>query len=162
MVVHTIADSAPTMNNMVVLHFIEITDRCNLTCPICYAMSSPRYGRHRTLQEIEKMLDIVVANEGEPDVVQISGGEPTIHPQFFEVLDMAKSKPIKHLMVNTNGIRIANDFDFAKRLAGYMPDFELYLQFDSLKPHVLQSLRGKDLLETRMPPPPKRWNILMN
>jgi uncharacterized radical SAM superfamily Fe-S cluster-containing enzyme len=60
------------------------------------------------------MLDLVVANEGEPDVVQISGGEPTIHPQFFEILDIAKTKPIRHLMVNTNGIRIAKAPGFAE------------------------------------------------
>ncbi|MEO7210818.1 MAG: radical SAM protein [Chitinophagaceae bacterium] len=131
------------------LTVLEITDRCNLTCPTCYAMSSPHYGRHRTLEEVEKMLDILVANEGEPDVVQISGGEPTIHPQFFEILDLAKKKPIKHLMVNTNGIRIAKDFSFAKKLADYMPDFEVYLQFDSFKPAALEHLRGKDLTDVR-------------
>lgn len=132
------------------LTVVEITDRCNLTCPTCYAMSSPHYGRHRTLEEVEAMLDIIVANEGSPDVVQISGGEPTIHPQFFEILDLAKSKPIKHLMVNTNGIRIAKDKEFAKRLATYAPDFEIYLQFDSFKPEVLRQMRGADLLDIRM------------
>lgn len=131
------------------LTLVEITDRCNLTCPTCYAMSSPHYGRHRTIEEVEQMLDIIVANEGEPDVVQFSGGEPTIHPQFFEILDIAKRKPIKHLMVNTNGIRIANDAGFAEKLAEYMPDFELYLQFDSFRPEVLQILRGKDLTDVR-------------
>jgi hypothetical protein len=132
------------------LTIVEITDRCNLTCPTCYAMSSPHYGRHRTLKEVERMLDIVVENEGEPDVVQISGGEPTVHPDFFAILDIAKTKPIKHLMVNTNGIRIAKDFSFAERLASYMPDFEIYLQFDSFKPEALQQLRGKDLTGVRM------------
>lgn len=131
------------------LTLVEITDRCNLACPTCYAMSSPHYGRHRTVEEVERMLDIIVANEGEPDVVQLSGGEPTIHPQFFEILDIAKRKPIKHLMVNTNGIRIAQDPGFAERLATYMPDFELYLQFDSLRPTVLETLRGKDLSDIR-------------
>lgn len=131
------------------LTLIEVTDRCNLSCPTCYAMSSPHYGRHRTLEEIEKMLDIIVESEGEPDVVQISGGEPTIHPQFFEILDIAKKKPIKHLMVNTNGVRIANDPGFAKKLATYMPDFELYLQWDSFRPEVLETLRGKDLTDVR-------------
>ena len=131
------------------LTVLEITDRCNLTCPTCYAMSSPHYGRHRTIEEVEKMLDIIVANEGEPDVVQISGGEPTIHPDFFVILDIAKKKPIKHLMVNTNGIRIAKDFEFAKKLAAYSPDFEIYLQFDSFKPEVLKRLRGKDLTAVR-------------
>jgi uncharacterized radical SAM superfamily Fe-S cluster-containing enzyme len=132
------------------LTIVEITDRCNLTCPTCYAMSSPHYGRHRTLEEVEKMLDLIVANEGSPDVVQISGGEPTIHPDFFEILDISKKKPIRHLMVNTNGIRIAKDYEFAKRLASYMPDFEIYLQFDSFKPEALIQLRGKDLSDTRM------------
>src|SRR5207237_9568515 len=113
------------------------------------ANSSPHYGRHRTIEEVERMLYIIVANEGEPDVVQISGGEPTIHPDFFEILDIAKKKPIRHLMVNTNGIRIAKDFEFAKRLASYMPDFEIYLQFDSFKPEALEQLRGKDLTDIR-------------
>ncbi|MBO9732920.1 MAG: radical SAM protein [Chitinophaga sp.] len=131
------------------LTVIEVTDRCNLTCPTCYAMSSPHYGRHRTLEEIEQMLDIIVANEGQPDVIQLSGGEPTIHPQFFEILDIAKRKPIRHLMINTNGIRIAKDKEFTARLATYMPDFEVYLQFDSFKPEVLERMRGKDLTDIR-------------
>lgn len=131
------------------LTLIEVTDRCNLTCPTCYASSSPTYGRHRSLAEIQMMLEAIVKSEGEPDVVQISGGEPTIHPNFFEIMDLAKQQPIKHLMLNTNGIRIAKDFEFAERLASYMPDFEVYLQFDSFKPEALKQLRGKDLTEVR-------------
>ncbi len=131
------------------LTVVEITDRCNLTCPTCYAGSSPTFGRHRTLEEVKAMLDVIVLNEKEPDVVQISGGEPTIHPQFFEILDYAKSLPIKHLMLNTNGIKIAKDKGFAKQLKSYAPDFEIYLQFDSFKNTVLQELRGADLTEIR-------------
>jgi uncharacterized radical SAM superfamily Fe-S cluster-containing enzyme len=131
------------------LTVVEITDRCNLTCPTCYAGSSPSYGRHRTLDEVKMMLDAVVTNEHEPDVVQISGGEPTLHPQLFEILDYAKSLPIKHLMLNTNGVKIAKDFDFAQRLAQYAPDFEVYLQFDSFRKDVLQSMRGADLTTIR-------------
>ena len=132
------------------LTVIEITDRCNLQCPTCYAMSSPHYGRHRTVEEVEKMLNIIVASEGTPDVVQISGGEPTLHPDFFAIMDIARKKPIKHLMLNTNGIRIAKDLEFTKQLASYSPDFEIYLQFDSFKPAALKQLRGKDLTEVRM------------
>ncbi len=131
------------------LTIIEITDRCNLTCPTCYAGSSPTYGRHRTFEEVKKMLDTIVENEKEPDVVQISGGEPTLHPQFFEILDYAKTLPIKHIMVNTNGIEIAKDFEFAKRLKSYSPDFEIYLQFDSFKEEALFSLRGANLKRIR-------------
>jgi hypothetical protein len=95
------------------------------------------------------MLDAVVRNELQPDIVQISGGEPTLHPDFFAVLDAAKARPIKHLMVNTNGIRIANEDGFAERLATYMPEFELYLQFDSLEREPLMHLRGADLRHIR-------------
>lgn len=131
------------------LTVVEVTDRCNLTCPTCYAGSSPTYGRHRTLDEVKAMLDTIVKNEKEPDVVQISGGEPTIHPQFWEILDYAKSLPIRHLMLNTNGIKIAKDIAFAKRLKTYSPDFEIYLQFDSFENSVLQELRGADLWDIR-------------
>jgi hypothetical protein len=131
------------------LTIIEITDRCNLTCPTCYAGSSPSFGRHRTLEEVKTMLDVIVRNEKEPDVVQFSGGEPTLHPQFFEILDYAKTLPIKHIMVNTNGILIAKDFEFAKRLKSYAPDFEIYLQFDSFKEEALLKLRGAKLLKIR-------------
>jgi len=131
------------------LTVVEITDRCNLTCPTCYASSSPVFGRHRTLDEVKKMLDAVVANEREPDVVQISGGEPTLHPQLFDILDYAKSLPIRHLMLNTNGILIAKDKAFAAKLASYAPDFEVYLQFDSLRREVHESMRGANLVLIR-------------
>ncbi|MGH7213376.1 MAG: radical SAM protein [Tepidisphaeraceae bacterium] len=132
------------------LTLVEITDGCNLTCPICYSESSPqRVSSHRSLEQIEFMLDAVVRNEGEPDVVQISGGEPTIHPEFFRVLDLAKARPIKHLMVNTNGIKIANDPDFTRRLKDYLPGFEVYLQYDSSRPSRLRELRGEDLTDVR-------------
>ncbi len=127
------------------LTVVEICDACNLSCPICYAESGPHRTLYRPLEQIGRMLDAVVRNEREPDVVQISGGEPTLHPEFFAVLDAAKRRPIRHLMVNTNGIRIAQEDGFAERLATYMPQFELYLQFDSLRREPLMALRGADL-----------------
>ena len=132
------------------LTLVEITDACNLTCPVCYAESGPHRQTHRSMEQVEFMLDCVVRNEKEPDIVQISGGEPTIHPQFFEILDAARRRPIKHLMVNTNGVRIAQEPEFAKRLADYMPGFELYLQFDSLEEGPLRELRGADLRRIRL------------
>lgn len=131
------------------LTLIEVTDACNLRCPVCYASSGPERQQHRDLATIERMLDAVVRNEGKPDVVQISGGEPTIHPEFFRILDMARERPIHHLMLNTNGVRIAADPAFAERLAGYMPGFEIYLQFDSFEAGPLLDLRGADLRRTR-------------
>jgi len=131
------------------LALIEINEACNLTCPVCFADSSVKRDRHLSLEEIERALDAVVASEGEPDLVQLSGGEPTIHPQFFEVLAAAKRRPIRHLMINTNGIRIAREPGFAEQLAAFMPGFEVYLQLDSLKRDALMDLRGADLTSIR-------------
>ena len=127
---------------------IEVTDNCNLRCPTCYAGSGPERQTHRSLEQIERMLDRAVANEGEPSIIQISGGEPTMHPQFFEILKLVRKRPIGHLMVNTNGIRIANEPGFAERLAEFAPGLEIYLQFDSFRPEVLKALRGTDLRNT--------------
>lgn len=132
------------------LAVVEVTDHCNLSCPVCYADSSPARVTHRSLEHVERMLDAVVRNELRPDVVQISGGEPTIHPDFWAILDAAKKRPIKHLMVNTNGLRLARDPSFAERLATYQPHFEVYLQFDGLTDAPSQALRGEALLSTKL------------
>src|SRR5580700_2795114 len=146
------------------LTLVEICDYCNLRCPVCYAASGPERQQFRTLEQIEKMLDAVVRNEGHPDVVQLSGGEPTMHPDFFTIVEMAKARPIKHLMVNTNGVRIAQEEDFVKRLAEVREDFEVYLQFDSFERDPLMQLRGADLRRVRHDALEKlnRYNISTN
>lgn len=131
------------------LALIEINDECNLECPVCFAGSSPSIKKNKSIDEINFMLDALVKSEGEPDVVQISGGEPTIHPNIIEILELAKSKPIRHLMLNTNGVRIARDLDFVEKLASFTPGFEVYLQFDSFEKGALENLRGTDLRTIR-------------
>lgn len=131
------------------LSIIELTDQCNLQCPTCYAGSGPHVEQHHSFEDVVRMLDAVVANEGEPDVVQLSGGEPTLHPRFFDILDEARKRPIRHLMINTNGIKLARDVAFCERLASYGKGLEIYLQFDSFKPEALQALRGADLTGIR-------------
>ncbi|MFT3671410.1 radical SAM protein [Aestuariivirga sp.] len=131
------------------LGLIDVNEACNLTCPVCFADSSTARTTHRPLAEIERMMDALVASEGEADLLQLSGGEPTIHPQIIEILEAAKRRPIRHVMLNTNGIRIAQDEDFVRQLAAFKPGFEVYLQFDSLRPSVLKNLRGADLTRIR-------------
>lgn len=131
------------------LSVVEITDNCNLNCPVCYAESGTHRERHKPFDEVLRMLDAVVANEGEADVMQLSGGEPTLHPRFWDILDAARARPIKHVMVNTNGIVLAQDKAFVQRLASYAPGIEVYLQFDSLRVGVHRELRGADLSRIR-------------
>src|SRR5579864_2604355 len=129
------------------LALIEITEACNLRCPTCFADSD--IGRYSPLDEVERMLDTVVENEGYADVVQISGGEPTIHPQLLEILAMAKQKRIKALMINTNGVRIAKDEDFVRSLSAFKGNFEVYLQFDGFRQSTYEELRGLDLRDVK-------------
>jgi len=129
------------------LALIEITEACNLRCPTCFADSD--VGHFAPLEEVERMFDTIVENEGYADVVQISGGEPTIHPQFFEILSMAKSKHIKALMINTNGVRIARDEEFVRLLSAFKGNFEVYLQFDGFRQSTYETLRGLDLREVK-------------
>ncbi len=131
------------------LALIEVNDACNLTCPVCFAESGQARHEQKSLSEIDAMLETLVASEGFPDLVQISGGEPTIHPDIIAILRLAKSKPIRHIMLNTNGIRIARDKVFVNDLAALKPGFEVYLQFDSLRRDALEDIRGADLRKIR-------------
>jgi uncharacterized radical SAM superfamily Fe-S cluster-containing enzyme len=131
------------------LALIDVNEACNLTCPVCFSDSSPQRSLHRPLAEIERMMDTLVESEGEPDLLQLSGGEPTIHPEILEIIAAAKRRPIRHVMLNTNGIRIAEDPGFVARLAEFRPGFEVYLQFDSLRAEAHLNLRGADLTRIR-------------
>jgi len=131
------------------LALIEITEHCNLTCPVCFAESSPARTSFTPLAKIETMLDALVKSEGEQDLVQISGGEPTLHPDFFAILDAVRARPIRHVMINTNGLRIAREPDFVAKLAQNKRGLEVYLQFDSLQRDALVNLRGADLRKIR-------------
>ncbi|MCC6511608.1 MAG: radical SAM protein [Pirellulaceae bacterium] len=129
---------------------IEITDSCNLTCPMCYAASAPGQ-KHKSFAEVKNAIDRLVAAEGRAEVAQLSGGEPTIHPEFVEILDYALSQPIDYVMVNTNGIRLANDQGLVDVLAARRERVEVYFQLDDLDDEVLTRLRGQaGLLEKKL------------
>lgn len=129
------------------LGLIDLTDACNMRCPTCFANSDT--GVFLPLKTVEGMLDALVRSEGVADIVQFSGGEPTLHPHLFEIIDLARTKAIRHVMVNTNGIRVANDEAFVRKLAQYEEDFEVYLQFDGLRKETYLTLRGQDMTDVR-------------
>ncbi|MEI6533606.1 MAG: radical SAM protein, partial [Candidatus Roizmanbacteria bacterium] len=127
---------------------IEVTNECGLKCPVCYANAGN--GPPLRLESIEKMMDFYQAAEhSKAELLQISGGEPTAHPQIIEILQMAKKKKFKYVMLNTNGIRLASDTVFVKELSLLCPGFEVYLQFDGLLPKTHEYLRGKDLTDVK-------------
>ena len=129
---------------------IEITDGCNLTCPMCYAGSAPGKA-HKSVADVKRAIDSLVAAEGRAEVAQLSGGEPTIHPNFLEILDYALTQPIDYVMVNTNGLRLAHDKELVAALAVRRERVEIYFQMDDLDDQVLARLRGQTgLLEKKL------------
>lgn len=130
---------------------VEITERCNLTCPTCFAGSSPNSGRHLSRLEFAATLDkLLEQGKGQSSVLQLSGGEPTVHPEFFELLDLALEKGFPQVYINTNGIRLAQR-SFCEQLQSRGPRVSLYLQFDGFRATTLETLRGRgDLLETKL------------
>jgi uncharacterized radical SAM superfamily Fe-S cluster-containing enzyme len=125
------------------LAVLEITEACNLSCSGCFAGSSARNNAQAhflDLATIDFMLDKYVSYEGSPEVLQISGGEPTLHPELLQIIDLARTKNIRHVMLNTNGVRIAQDEAFARDIA--KTGVELYLQFDGFDPLIYEKLRG--------------------
>ncbi|MGI9323966.1 MAG: radical SAM protein [Pseudomonadales bacterium] len=131
------------------LAIFDIIDECNLQCPVCYAASGPGRGNAKSMVQIEAMLQTLLDSEMTPDLVQLSGGEPTLHPQFETIVARLQNSPVQHLMVNTNGVRMANEIDFVARLARFRKGFEVYLQFDSLEAAALKRLRGIDARSVR-------------
>ncbi len=137
------------------LALIEIVHSCNLTCPTCYADSPLGTGQKVNavaLADLQQRIQAVIDRKGKIEILQLSGGEPTLHPQFFELLRWLQGHPkIDCVLLNTNGVRIAHDDAFAHELASTFRygRFQLYLQFDGPQAAGQQFLRGADLRATR-------------
>jgi uncharacterized radical SAM superfamily Fe-S cluster-containing enzyme len=125
------------------LGIIEVNSSCDMACPLCFAEAGP--GFNLTLEEVEDILDRYVKAEGNPQVVQFSGGEPSIHPQIVPMMRAAQQRGIPNVMLNTNGKRIATDDRFLAELAEIKPN--IYFQFDGFDEATYRVIRDEhDLL----------------
>ena len=141
----------PNHKSQTILAIIDVTNNCNLKCPICFANASAAgYLYHPTLDLIRGMIDNLASNRPvSVKALQLSGGEPTLRDDLPEIVDYAHEAGIHHVEVNTNGIRIANDPDYLSRLLDvHVSSF--YLQFDGVTPEPYKTTRGLDLFSTKM------------
>lgn len=129
---------------------VDLTNRCNLKCPVCFANANAQgYVCEPTYEEVIKMLQTLRAQRPVPcQFVQFSGGEPTMHPDWFRILKSAKEMGFSHLQAATNGIKFGN-LDFARRSAE-AGLHTLYLQFDGLEDSIYKATRGMALKEIKM------------
>jgi uncharacterized radical SAM superfamily Fe-S cluster-containing enzyme len=125
-----------------VLANIDLTNRCNLKCPICFANANVQdYIYEPSFEEVKQMLQTL--RDERPvhgRVVQFAGGEPTMHPDWFRILETANEMNFAHVQCATNGIKFADlDFTMRSKEAGL---HTLYLQFDGVDPELDRDVRG--------------------
>jgi 7,8-dihydro-6-hydroxymethylpterin dimethyltransferase len=127
---------------------IEVTNQCNLRCPICFSNSPGKFEEVPSLSQIELMLRRILDSAGACPI-QISGGEPTLRNDLPQIISLARRIGFNHIQVNTNGIRLAQDYDFTKDLKeSGITDF--FLQFDGLTDDSYRRLRGAPLLSIKL------------
>ncbi len=134
-----------------VLGLIDVTNRCNLRCPVCFANAAAS-GRlyEPTQDEIRQMLRNLRNLKPNPcPAIQYAGGEPTVRKDIVELVEMAKEEGFTHVQIATNGIRLAKRENLAKELkeAGLNT---VYLAFDGVTPEPYINNRGKDLLQFKL------------
>ncbi len=137
----------PEHEQHVCLPILEITDHCNWSCPICLVENPGTY--HRTREEVASILDELIRSEGQIDVLNLSGGEPTLNPHFQEILDeCATRKEILRVSVSTNGSVLVRDPALLRLLGSHRAIVSL--QFDGITNEVYQTLRGRPVLQEKL------------
>ncbi len=129
---------------------LDVTEHCNLNCPTCFAAAGTNVGRYARLPHILRTLDASIEREGgKVDVLMLSGGESTVHPEIVEIIQAAVERNVTRVLLNTNGIRVARDDRFLSALHDLRDRVEVYLQFDGfdLETHLYH--RGEDLREMK-------------
>jgi len=140
-------DGLPQMQTQHTCILLEdITDHCNLRCPTCFAESSPAASAYAPLAEVLASVDERLSKENDRiDVLMLSGGEPTLYPWFEQLVEHLVSRPIVRILVNSNGLRIAQDDAFVAFLKKHRERVEVYLQFDGETEHASRHHRGGDI-----------------
>jgi len=133
-----------------VLANLDLTNRCNLRCPICFANANAAgYVYEPGFEQVVEMMKVLRSQRPVPNTaIQFAGGEPTIYPRFFDVLKKAEELGFSQIQVATNGVKFANSYDFVKQSAIAGLD-TVYLQFDGLEEDIYIKARGKPLLEVK-------------
>ncbi len=140
-------DGLPEMQTQHTCILLEdITDHCNLRCPTCFAESAPARSSVAPLESVLASVDARLAHEnGRIDVLMLSGGEPTLYPRLAELLDEVTARPVVRILVNTNGLRIAQDDELLALLRRHRERVEVYLQYDGESGDAVTYHRGADI-----------------
>ncbi|MCB2149567.1 MAG: radical SAM protein [Deltaproteobacteria bacterium] len=127
---------------------LEITHRCNLDCPVCYADARGMDGDDPPLSTIENWY-AAARRAGAGSNIQLSGGEPTVRDDLPRIVAMGRQAGFGFIQINTNGLRLARDSRYIRELkaAGLS---SVFLQFDGTDDVIYNKLRGRDLLADKL------------
>jgi len=124
----------------------DLLDHCNLKCPTCFAESAPALASVAPLEQVLASIDTRLSREnGRIDVLMLSGGEPTLYPRLAELLDVVAARPIVRVLINSNGLAIAQDDDLLALLRKHRERVEVYLQYDGQSAAASTHHRGADI-----------------
>ncbi len=138
----------PSHDQHTCLAILEINSRCDLNCPVCLADSLTQ-GHDLELPVVESALKKLIRSEGRVSPLQLSGGEPTLHPDLTNIVRQARSLGFTKIELDTNGMALGRDPDLAEILRGAGLS-GVYLQMDGLSPLVSEFIRGKDLVGEKL------------
>ncbi len=141
----------PQHKSPTILGIIDVTNRCNMACPVCFAYAgASNYVYEPSYKQIVEMIKLLRANSPWAcNALQFSGGEPTIRNDLPDLIREAINAGITHIEVNTNGLRLAEDVEYFKKLLNSGLS-TLYLQFDGLKDSIYSKTRArKELVATK-------------
>lgn len=138
----------PSHKQHTCLAIVEVTDACNLLCPVCLADSKVTPTCNPSLEDFETMFRELLRCEGRPTAIQFSGGEPTVRKDLLEIIGLAQSLGFKLIEIDTNGIELAKDPNLARDLAD-LGISGVYLQFDGVTPETHMTIRGMDLTKIK-------------
>lgn len=127
------------------LPIIEITDHCNLECPICIVNN--QYSNHIPVETFTRIIDTLIANEGHCESIALSGGEPTSHPKLMELVNIANRPEIGRVVIITNGLRLGRDRKLAEQIKA--SGAYVGLQLDGFTADTHEKIRGRDLCEEK-------------
>jgi uncharacterized radical SAM superfamily Fe-S cluster-containing enzyme len=140
-------ETCDTVGPPVCVLLLEVTLACNLRCPTCYADAQGH--DFMPIEEARRRLDAFFRTQQRLDVLMLSGGEPTIHPRFADILELALAYPIGRVLVNTNGLRLAQSEALVQTIAAHRDRVELFFSFSSFRAEVHERLYGRDLRDLK-------------
>lgn len=135
-------------SNSIIRPCFSITNDCNLDCPKCFTFNRKNTKYYITVDETKKIINEIIKQSGGVQLINISGGEPTLHPNLFEIIATCRQEGIEIITMSTNGIRIAADKEFAKKIKE--SGVQLVFSLDSLSPEVSKIICGRDIVDKKL------------